>query len=81
MTPAARAFAILRGSVCVAILLLFINFELAIDPDMLPEGADPEDVAPGSVLSMKLMHDIALGLEPEPGYYYKAFTERQGGGS
>jgi len=54
----------------------FINVEVAIDPDILPEEADPENVAPGSVLSIQLMHDIALGREPEPGYYYNAVAER-----
>jgi hypothetical protein len=53
----------------------FINFEAAIDPDMLPDGANPEDVIPGSIMSLQLMLDIALGNEPEEGYYYNAFKK------
>jgi hypothetical protein len=55
----------------------FINFELAIDPDMLPEGTSPQDVIPGSVWSLQLLFDIALGNEPEEGYYYKSFKENK----
>lgn len=52
----------------------FINFEASIDPDMLPDGTDPESVIPGPVWSLQLMLDIALGNEPEEGFYYNAFT-------
>lgn len=53
----------------------FVNFELSIDPDMLPDGANPEEVIPGPIWSLQLMLDIALGNEPEEGYYYKAFKQ------
>lgn len=53
----------------------FINFELAIDPDMLPEGTNPDEVMFGPIWSLQLMLDIALGNEPEEGYYYKAFKQ------
>jgi hypothetical protein len=53
----------------------FLNFEAAIDPDMLPEGTDPEDVIPGTIMSLQLMLSIALGAEPEEGYYYNAFKK------
>lgn len=55
----------------------FINFELAIDPDMLPEGANPDDVIAGPVWSLQLMLDIALGNEPESGHYYNAFKQER----
>ena len=53
----------------------FVNFELSIDPDMLPEGANSDEVIPGPLWSLQLMLDIALGNEPEEGYYYKAFRQ------
>jgi len=55
----------------------FINFEAAIDPDMLPEGTNPDEVIPGPIWSLQLMLDIALGNEPEEGYYYRAFYENK----
>ncbi len=54
----------------------FVNFEASIDPDMLPEGANADDVIPGVIWSLQLMFDIALGNEPEEGYYYNAFKEK-----
>lgn len=57
----------------------FVNFELSIDPDMLPEGANSDEVVPGPIWSLQLMLDIALGNEPEEGYYYKAFKQKNTG--
>ena len=54
-----------------------IYFELAINPEMLPEGADPDEIIPGPVWSLQLLLDIALGNEPEEGYYYNAFMQRK----
>jgi len=54
-----------------------INFEVAIDPDMLPEGADTNGIIPGPIWSLQLMLDIALGNEPEEGYYYNSFMQRK----
>jgi hypothetical protein len=54
----------------------FINFEVAIDPEILPDGADSEEVISGRMVSIKLMLDIALGAEPEEGYYYKALKNK-----
>lgn len=55
----------------------FINFEAAIDPDILPDGADPNEVISGPIWSLQLMLDIALGNEPEEGFYYKAFKAQR----
>jgi hypothetical protein len=52
-----------------------VNFELSINPDMFPEGANPDEVILGPIWSLQLMLDIALGNEPEEGYYYKAFKQ------
>ena len=59
----------------------FINFELSIDPDMLPEGANSDEVLPGPIWSLQLMLDIAQGNEPEEGYYYKAFKQAKSNNS
>ncbi|MFZ3019303.1 MAG: hypothetical protein WA056_12700 [Gallionella sp.] len=53
----------------------FVNFEFSIDPDMLPDGANPDDVLPSPIWSLQLMLDIALNNEPEEGYYYNAFKQ------
>jgi hypothetical protein len=50
-------------------------FEVAVNPEILPEGADPDEAMAGVVFSLQLMLDIALGNEPEEGYFYKHFTE------
>ena len=55
----------------------FINFEASIDPDILPEGTDPNEVIPGPIWSLQLMLDIALGNEPEEGYYHKVYNENK----
>lgn len=53
----------------------FVNFELSVDPDTVPEEANPDEVVPSPIWSLQLMLDIALGSEPEQGYYYKAFKQ------
>jgi hypothetical protein len=53
----------------------FMNYELSINSDMLPDGANPEEVVPGPIWSLQLMFNIALGNEPEKGYYYYAFMK------
>lgn len=53
-----------------------INFEMAINPDMVPDDVDPDEVIPGPIWSLQLMLDIALGNEPEEGYYYNEFIKR-----
>lgn len=42
----------------------FAEFELAVNPGALPEGADPATVIPGSVFTLALLLDIALCNEP-----------------
>jgi len=54
-----------------------INFEMAINPEMVPESVNVDDVIPGPMWSLQLMLDIALGNEPEEGYYYNAFKEKR----
>jgi hypothetical protein len=54
-----------------------VHFELAIDPEMLPDGANPDEIIPGPIWSLQLLLDIALGNEPEDGFYYQAFMQRK----
>ena len=53
-----------------------INFEIAINPDMMPEDANIDEVIPGPIWTLQLMLDISLGGEPEEGYYYNAFNQK-----
>jgi hypothetical protein len=53
----------------------FMNMELAIDPEILPDGADPKDVIPASLMYLRLMLEIALTDESEASYYYEAFKK------
>jgi len=55
----------------------FVNFELAINPDIAEDDVNLDEVIPGPIWSLQLMLDIALGNEPEEGYYYKAFEENK----
>ena len=48
---------------------------MAVNPEALPEGADPEDVIAGPIWGLQLMLQIALGAEPEDGYYYNVYKE------
>ena len=54
----------------------FINFEMGVDPEMLPEGANAKDVIPGPIWSFQVMLDIALGNEPKEGFYYDEFFKK-----
>lgn len=55
----------------------FVYFEFALNPEMLPDGVNPDDVFSGPVLSLQLLLDIALGNEPEEGFYYNAFMQNK----
>lgn len=54
-----------------------INFEMAINPEMVPDSVNVDDVIPGTIWSLQLMLDIALGNEPKEGYYYNALKEKR----
>jgi hypothetical protein len=53
----------------------FKYFELSIQPEILPEGTDPDEVIPGPMLTIRLMLEIALGAEPTEGFYYNEFLK------
>ncbi|MGM0589440.1 MAG: hypothetical protein ACQETE_13545 [Bacteroidota bacterium] len=40
-----------------------------------PRPTENDEVIPGSVIMLQLIHDIATGNEPEEGYYYEKFKE------
>ena len=52
----------------------FENLEMAIDPDAYPEDLDLEQVIPGSVWSLQMLIDVALGPEEEARKYYDHFV-------
>lgn len=54
-----------------------VYFELAINPEMLPDGVNPGEIILGPIWSLQLLLDVALGNEPEEGYYYRAFIQRK----
>lgn len=53
-----------------------VNFELAINLEMIPEDVNVDKVIFGPMWSLQLLLDIALGNEPEKGYYYNAFKQK-----
>lgn len=53
-------------------------FELAIQPDLLPDGADPDDVVAGPIWSLQMMLDIALGDDEKSSSYYKEWLKIRG---
>ncbi|MDZ7788121.1 MAG: hypothetical protein U5K73_08400 [Halofilum sp. (in: g-proteobacteria)] len=53
----------------------FENFEMATNPALDPNSIDVDRVIPGPVWSLRLMLDIALGNEPEEGYYYEQYQK------
>lgn len=55
-------------------------FEMAVNPDILPDGANLDDVIPGPLLMLQLLLDVALGGEPEDGYYYRELMRQQQSG-
>jgi hypothetical protein len=81
LSDAKRNFEVERFEELIALLSKIekwwlINFEMAINPDMVPDDVDPDEVIPGPIWSLQLMLDIALGNEPEEGYYYNEFIKR-----
>lgn len=51
----------------------FENFEMEIDPDAYPDDLNLDEVVPGSIMSIKMLIDIALGPE-EAIKYYECFV-------
>ena len=50
-----------------------INFDLAIDPDIMVSEINEDDISPGIIISLRLMYEIALGNDDESWCHYKRF--------
>jgi hypothetical protein len=84
LTDARRNF---DGPLFTALILLhgklerwwIANFEAAVNPEMIPPGADVEQAFSGSMLTLQFMIEIAFGDEPGAGHYYSEFMKLQRG--
>ena len=54
----------------------FKYFEMEIDPDRYKE-VNPEEIIPGSIWSLQMLIDIALGSEDEAKTYYEYFVKNE----
>ncbi|AZU49641.1 TPA: hypothetical protein ACGD2I_003773 [Aeromonas hydrophila] len=52
----------------------FENLEMAIDPDAYPKDLDLDQVISGTVWSLQMLIDVALGPEEEARKYYEHFV-------
>ena len=52
----------------------FEHFEMVIDPESYSEDLDLDQVIPGSVWSLQMLIDVALGPEEEAEKYYDLFV-------
>lgn len=73
----ATKFKLLTSLFCKIEKWWVIYFELPVNPEMLPEGAGPEEIIPGPVWSLQLLLDIALCNEQEEGFYYNVFMQNK----
>jgi hypothetical protein len=55
-----------------------INVDIATNPDIDPAEVDEEGIQSGTVLSLKVMQQIALGPLDEAREFLKSFTETRG---
>lgn len=53
-----------------------INIEIPTNPSYSGPILTEKEVESGSIIMLKLMHDIATGNEPEEAYYFKEFNKR-----
>lgn len=56
----------------------FENLEMAIDPEAYPEDLDIDEVITGSVWSLQMLIDVALGSEEDAKKYYEYFVANAG---
>ena len=56
------------------------NVEIPTNPDFDGVAIDQGDIVPGSVLSMQLLMEVALGDEQRSKFYYDEFRKRAEGG-
>jgi len=53
-----------------------LNVEIATDPDLSAKEIDENGIIPGSIMSMRLLTDIALGTEEESKFYFDEFKKK-----
>ena len=53
-----------------------VNVEIPTHPDYCETEINEEEVVPGTVMTMQLMVDIALGPKDVSEYYYKELFEK-----
>ncbi|MEK7516537.1 MAG: hypothetical protein AAB562_02990 [Patescibacteria group bacterium] len=56
------------------------NVEIPTNPDYDGSDIDEEGILPGPIISIQLLHDIALGDEERSHFYYNEFRRQSGGG-
>jgi hypothetical protein len=56
------------------------NVEIPTNPDFDGQEVDEEGIIPGPIMTIQLLHDIALGDDKRSKYYYDEFRRRSGGG-
>jgi hypothetical protein len=56
------------------------NVEIPTDPDFDGRDVDEEGIVPGSIMTIQLLCDIALGDGERSRFYYDEFRKRSGGG-
>ena len=57
-----------------------VNVGIATDPDLAGRDIDPDEVIPGSMMSLQLLLEIALGDEQRSRLYNDGFRAPDGGG-
>jgi hypothetical protein len=70
----AEAFEEMTGLLRKIEIWWFENLEMAIDPEAYPEDLDLEQLVPGSIWSIQMLIDVALGPEEEARKYYDYFV-------
>lgn len=53
-----------------------VNVEIPTDPDLYDNDIEIDNITPGSIITLRLMVDIALGSDEKASYYYNEFIKR-----
>jgi hypothetical protein len=54
-----------------------VNVEIPTNPDFDGKEIDEDGIVPGTIMTLRLLADIALGSEEESSFYYNEFIKRQ----
>lgn len=55
-----------------------VNVEIATDPDLVGKDISTEGIMPGSIMTLKLLLDVALGDDTEAWFYHREFMKHYG---